>query len=176
MFVPETENLPCGALGERRTRFVFPFDNPDKSPKQACTEIEDKLQQLNENTLMFLSNIRKIEYYLPDSKIGFLERIVSANDKNCIEISVMCPGNFAPDSIHYLRFTKDVDVQDEDNRFKRCRIAVAFGINKSNDKTEKITPLNSGQVCIYFPATKEESKLWFHMHKLQGNQLLLTRT
>ena len=164
MFVPETENLSPGALGERRTRFIFPFDNPDKSPKQACTEIEDKLQQLNENTLMFLSNIRKIEYYLPDSTIGFLERIKSVNDKNQIEISVMCPGNIAPDSIHYLRFTKDVDVQDEDNKLKRCRIAVAFGIDKSKDKTWKIIPLNSGQVCIYFPAAKETSKLRFHMH------------
>ena len=164
MFVPETENLPPGALGERRTRFVFPFDNPDKSPKQACTEIEDKLQQLNENTLMFLSNIRKIEYYLPDSTIGFLERRESTNDKNQIEISVMCPGNIAPDSIHYLRFTKEVNVRDEDGESKCCRIAVAFGIDKSKDKTWKITPLNSGQVCIYFPATKEESKLRFHMH------------
>lgn len=164
MFVPDIENLPPGALGERRTRFVFPFDNPDKSPKQACTEIEDKLQKLNENTLMFLSNIRKIEYYLSDSRIGFLERIESASDKNEIEISVMCPGNVAPDSMHYLRFTKDVDVRDEDDQLKRCRIAVAFGIDKSKDKTWKITPLNSGQVCIYFPAINAKSRLQFHMH------------
>ncbi len=164
MFVPETECLTPGSLGEGRTRFVFPFDNSEMPPEKACAEIETKLRQLNENTLMFLSNISKIEYYLQDSTIGFLERIESSNNKNLIEISVMCPGNIAPDSTHYLRFTKDIEVRDEDNRLKRCLIAVAFGIDKSKDKTWKITPLNSGQVCIYFPATKEESKLRFHMH------------
>ena len=164
MFVPDTENLPPGTIGEMRTRFLFPFDNPDKPPKQACTEIEDKLQKLNENTLMFLSNIRKIEYYLPDSTSGFLERIESTNDKNRIEISVMCPGNIAPDSMHYLRFTKDVDIQDEDGRLKSCRIAIVFSMDKPEKEKWKIKTLNPGQVCIYFPAAKETSKLRFHMH------------
>ena len=164
MFVPETENLHPGALGERRTRFIFPFDNPDKPPKQAVTEIEDKLQKLNENTLMFLSNIRKIEYYLPDSTNGFLERIESVNDKNQIEISVMRPRNIVPDSTHFLRFEKDVSVKDEENdENKKCKIAVAFGMDKPKNQNRKIKPLK-GQVNIYFPATKETSKLQFHMH------------
>ena len=160
MVVPHTKGLFPGALGEAKTRFVFPFDNPKKPPEEACAEIEKNLRQLNENTLLFLSNIRKIGYCLPDSTIGSLERKESANNNNRIEISVMRPGNPVPDPIHYLRFTKEVDIQDEDAQLKRCQIAVAFG----TDKSRKIVPMNQGQVCIYFPAESETSKLRFHLH------------
>ena len=160
MVVPDTGGLAPGGLGWEKTRFVFPFDNPKKPPEKACEEIETNLRELNENTLLFLSNIRKIEYHLPDSTMGSMERRESINDSNRIEISIMRPENPVPDSIHYLRFTKKVDVQDEDGQLKRCQIAVAFG----TDKSRKITPLNQGQVCIYFPAVKETSNLRFHLH------------
>ena len=160
MVVPDTRGLAPGKLGWEKTRFVFPFDNPKKPPEKAREEIETNLRELNENTLLFLSNICKIEYHLPDSTMGSMERRESINDSNRIEISVMRPENPVPDSIHYLRFTKKVDVQDEDGQLKRCPIAVAFG----TDKSRKITPLNQGQVCIYFPAVKETSNLRFHLH------------
>ena len=164
MFVPDTDGLPTGGLGERRTRFIFPFDNPDKLPEEANKEIETKFRQLNETTLLFLSNIRKIEYRLPNLKTGYLERRKVANDDNRIEISVMHPENLVPDSTHYLRFTKEVDVQDEDGDFKHCQIAIAYGMDKPEGRDWKITPLNPGQVSIYFPAVKETSNLRFHLH------------
>ncbi len=165
MFVPDTDGLAPGALGEKRTRFVFPFDNPDKSPEKASEEIETKLRQLNENALLFLSNIRKIEYSLPNLTTGFLERREDANDSNRIEISVMRPEGIVPEPTHYLRFEKVVSVKDEDSdELKKCRIAIAFGMNKPGGGEWKIVPLNPGQVCIYFPAVKETSKLRFHLH------------
>ena len=165
MVVPDTEGLAPGSLGKKRTRFVFPFDAPEKSPEKACAEIEVKLRDLNENTLLFLSNIRKIEYRLPDSMTGSLKRRKSNTDGNQIEISITRPENTVPDSAHYLRFERDVDVRDEDtNELKRCRIAVAFGIDKPHSKDRKIRPLSPGQVCIYFPAESETSKLRFHLH------------
>lgn len=38
--VPDTEGLAPGVLGARRTRFVFPFDNPEKPPEKAVAEID----------------------------------------------------------------------------------------------------------------------------------------
>ena len=165
MFVPDTEGLAPGALGERRTRFVFPFDNPEKSPEKASREIETKFRQLNENTLLFLSNIRKIEYRLPDLTTGFLERRENANDGNRIEISIRHPENIVPEAAHYLRFEKIVSVKDKDkDEHKKCRIAVAYGMDKPEGGDWKIQPLSPGEVCIYFPAVKETSKLRFHLH------------
>ncbi|MCY4554603.1 MAG: hypothetical protein OXC79_13110 [Candidatus Poribacteria bacterium] len=165
MFVPDTDGLAPGALGEKRTRFVFPFDNPDKSPEKASEEIETKLRQLNENALLFLSDIRKIEYSLPNLTTGFLERREDANDSNRIEISVMRPEGIVPEPTHYLRFEKVVSVKDEDSdELKKCRIAIAFGMNKPGGGEWKIVPLNPGQVSIYFPSVKETSNLRFHLH------------
>ena len=165
MFVPDTDSLDPGALGEKRTRFVFPFDNPDKSPEKASEEIETKLRQLNENALLFLSNIRKIEYRLPNLTTGSLERREDANDSNRIEISVMRPEGIVPEPVHYLRFERVVSIKEEDSgEFKKHRIAIAFGMDKPRGGEWKIIPLNPGQVCIYFPAVKETSKLRFHLH------------
>ena len=165
MFVPDTEGLAPGALGDRRTRFIFPFDNLDKPPERASEEIETKFRQLNENTLLFLSNIQKIEYRLPNLTMGSLERKEVVNDRNRIEISVRHPENIVPESAHYLKFEKVVSVKDENNdELKKCQIAIAFGMDKPEDSAWKIIPLNPGQVCIYFPAVKETSKLRFHLH------------
>ena len=162
MVVPES--ISPGSLGERKTRFVFPFDNPEKPPEKAQAEIEKHLRELNENTLLFLNNIRKIEYRLPDATEGFLERRETADDEHRIEIAVMRQGRTVPESVHYLRFEKVVSVRDEtDGKRKDYRIAVAFGL-EPQDQGWKIAPLYPGQVCIYFPAVKETSNLRFHLH------------
>lgn len=162
MVVPES--ISPGSLGERKTRFVFPFDNPEKPPEKAQAEIEKHLRELNENTLLFLNNIRKIEYRLPDATEGFLERRETADDEHRIEIAVMRQGRTVPESVHYLRFEKVVSVQDEnDGKREDYRIAVAFGL-EPQDQGWKIAPLYPGQVCIYFPAVKETSNLRFHLH------------
>ena len=164
LVVPDTEGLSAGALGERQTHFVFPFDNPEKPPEKAVAEIEKNLRELSENTLLFLNNIRQINYNLPDSKNGSLERKKNADDRNRIEISVKHPEGVSSKSTHYLRFTKNVDVQDEDDNPKCWQIAIAFSMDKTKSGNWKIVPLNLGQVCIYFPATKEPSNLRFHIH------------
>ena len=166
MVVPDTGGLAPGALGQGKTHFVFPFDNPEKSQDKARTEIEKNLRQLNESTLLFLSNIRKIEYHLPEgSGSGYLERKEKKQDRNRIEIVIKRPEDLAPNSTHYLRFEKVVSVRDEEEgELKKWRIAVAFGMEKSEGRGWKIIPLNPGQVCIYFPAVKETSKLRFHIH------------
>ena len=166
LVVPDTEGLSPRTLDENRTHFLFPFDNPQKSPEKACTEIEKNLRQLDEGALLFLKNIRKIEYRLPDLKSGSLERV--EEDGNRIEISVRRPESSEPDSVHYLRFEKEVTVNDGDNgdsgNRKPCRIAVAFGMERDEKQKWKIKPLDKGQVCIYFPAEKETSNLRFHLH------------
>ena len=164
MVVPDTEGLSPGALGARRTRFVFPFNNPEKPPENAVADIKKNLRKLNENTLLFLNNIHQINYNLSDSEKGSLERRKNADDGNRIEISVKHPENRLPKSTHYLRFTKNVNVQDESDKPKCCQIAIAFGMDTSKSGNWKIISLNPGQVCIYFPAVKEPCNLRFHIH------------
>lgn len=74
LVVPDTDGLTPCSLGEKETRFTLPFDNPQKPPQKARAEIEANLRQLDESTLLFLSNIQKIEYLLPDETLSFLEQ------------------------------------------------------------------------------------------------------
>ncbi len=162
LVVPDTDGLSPCVHGERVTRFSFPFDNPRKPPMTAYAEIEKSLRQLDESTLLFLGNIRKIEYLLSDSTLGFLER--RETGKNRIEILVEHPEESEPVSVAYLLFEKEVDVNDEDGNLKRCRIAIAFGLEKTQRDEWRARLLTKGQVCIYFPAEKETSNLRFHLH------------
>lgn len=162
LVVPDTEGLTSLTLGENETRFLFPFDNPQKPPERAYEEIETNLRQLDESTLVFLSNIKKIEYLLPDSTLGFMEQ--KETDGNRIEILVQHPEDSDPVSVIFLRFEKQVDVLDENDKLKSYRIAAAFGLEKTKEQNWKIKPLEPGRVCIYFPAEKETSNLRFHLH------------
>ncbi len=178
LVVPDTEELASCPRDEKQTYFSFPFDNDKKPPEKARAEIERNLQELDESTLLFLSGIKKIEYRLPDSTEGFIERR-EISQENRIEILVQRPGDSEPASVSFLRFEKEVEVSDEDSEPKSCRIATAFLLEKKQEQTEKrptkkqkryqsvqwrIKSLEPGQVFIYFPAEKETSNLRFHLH------------
>ena len=181
MVVPEADGLPRSLAGSKQTRFVLPFNNPKKKKDRARTEIEVLLRALDATTLLFLTHIRKIEYLLPDSSLGYIERIGFGDNR--FEIRVQQPNELAPSSTWFLRFDKEVQVEDEeaekeDEKVKSCRIAVAFGLSpvepKAGAKEKKaggdatpeweLVPMEPGCVCIYFPADKETSNLRFHLH------------
>lgn len=163
------------------TKFILPFNNQKKKPASAIEEIEKLLKTLQANTLLFLKNLKKIEYILSDLTIGFIERIEISD--NLFEIQVQQPHQSSPISTWFLKFDKDIDIIDEEEndesvRNKICRIAVAFGVLpfSSKDKSKKsaedeikqpdweLIPIEHGSVCIYFPADKETSNLHFHIH------------
>lgn len=152
LVIPETDGVSHTKMGEGETRFVFPFDNPKKPCKRAVEEVERGLRALGDNTLLFLSHIRKIEYRLPGGDFGTLERTEKENGR--IEIRTKTSAT------QWLRFQKDVDIEDESGATKTCRVAIAYQFNFD----KKIHPLQTGQVSIYFPAEKETSNLRFHLH------------
>lgn len=144
------------------TIFEFPFNNPKKSPEFAISQIEEGLCALGDNTLLFLSHIRKITYTLPDGSEGSLQRIDHKNGR--IEIHTQHPHSDNTIS-HWLHFYKDVDVTDDEGESKTCRIAIAYQLEQNKEKSWKIVPVtDGGQVSIYFPAEKEPFNLHFHLH------------
>lgn len=172
LVVPELlQSSYLGANGFK-TKFVFPFDHPKKSSRQATPEITGALQALDDATLLFLSNICRISYVLPDGSEGQLERVLPSDLLQArskgehIEVSVQSPAG-EPRRSHWLRYRKVVTIDDESTR-KDCTVAVAFGLEEAEGRSQKsrwrVVPLSPGRVCIYFPADKETSNLRFHMH------------
>ena len=167
LVVPDISGVQHTNNSDRKTSFIFPFDNPKKSPEIAVNEIETGLQNLGDNTLLFLSHIRKIEYTFQDGSSGSLRRI--DHNSGRIEIHAKHPGGDETIS-HWLHFQKVVEVNDEDGKAKTCRIAIAYlleqetGKNQENSTWKIVAVDGGGQVSIFFPAEKETSKLRFHLH------------
>lgn len=166
LVLPETTGVEKAAIGKGQTRFILPFNHPDKSPAKAVDEVERALRSLGDNTLLFLSHIRTIEYALPDGSSGSLKRV--NHDGGRIEIQTKDPSGKTSAS-NWLLFQKEVEVVDEDEKSQICSIAVAYKLEENDGKKTgqpewKIVPLDHGQVSIYFPAEKETSNLRFHIH------------
>ena len=180
MVVPYLDDLLDSPAVGKQTRFILPFDSLRKSREQATKEIKQLLTGLDATTLLFLKHIRKIEYLLPDSSLGYIERIGLGDNR--FEIRVQHPHELALSSTWFMKFDKEVQVEDEEvenenQKVKSCRIVVAFGLlpveAKASAKEKKgreasleweLAPMEPGRVCIYFPADKETSNLRFHLH------------
>ncbi len=189
LVVPETDGVEKTANRARETRFILPFNHPEKSADKATEEVERGLRALGDNTLLFLSEIRKIEYLLPDGSLGYLERIehegglIAANpehsDSICqtdtahsahwthIEIQSIRMDELLAAS-HWLRFRSPITIKDDDGKIIPRHVAVAYklshGSSKPGEPRWTIVPVDPGEVSIYFPAAKETSKLRFHLH------------
>jgi hypothetical protein len=163
LVVPEVVQDRPSNHNKYETLFCFPFDHPNKLKETAIDEITKGLICLGDNVLLFLNNIRRIEYNLCDGTKGYLERTALGDKK--IEIRVSHPGSQEYTS-NWLRFEEEYLVQTNGCVQKSFPISVAYKLNQKPDKQQsswEIVPIK-GQVSIYFPANKEVSNLCFHIN------------
>jgi len=146
------------------TRFVFPFDNPQKEPDQAFDEIAEGLLELSVTTLLFLQNIKRISWHIEPDIDDYIER----ENSSTYLIDIRRQGK--DDFTRWLLFEKKSREKPDKS------IAVAFcyddhhASESSNDlettlkKGPRIRPVEPGKLCIFFPAAKETTGLRFHIH------------
>ena len=152
-------------LGDR-TRFEFPFNSGKKPQAQAFSELRDGLEEISDNTLLFLSNIEEIQWRIDGGREGRLLRIPHSDHH--IEILREIDGK-PTESSHFLRFTQPVD------GFEHQHAAIAFELEPLSGDQQSVTrasfarqfrivPAERGSVAVYFTAAKETSNLRFHLH------------
>lgn len=189
LVVPDISNVKRINVGDK-TQFIFPFNHPSKNPSLAIEEIRRGLLELPDITLLFLKHISTVKFILPDGRKGFMSR--KGESDPIIEIQTSRPHE--PDSeisdshnpnhrktkTYWLRFTDKVKVADPENNnnLKDCHISLAFQLDRKKKRSKgqrtlssqgsgsawKITPIEHGNVSIYFPAIKEISRLRFHIN------------
>jgi hypothetical protein len=156
---------PDPSLGVR-TRFEFPFDNPSKPTEEAYAEIAVGLRELDETTLLFLSNLQSIRWHIGKEELG--EVVRHKHSESHFEMTKRQSYQSAS-SCHFLKFDQPVP------GLLNQRIAVAFrldfltGVRKFDAKKPlskqlKIVPATPGRVAVFFIAAKETSGLQFHLH------------
>lgn len=157
------------------TRFEFPFNNPKKNVKDAFEEVKSGLEQLSENTLLFLRNLGCIKWRVGTQKGALLRE---EHSQNHIEVLKQLDEKDVFSS-HWLRFSTPVQRNETFSKqvteVEQQQVAIAFelalaGEKKSFDKSKtikeqlKIVPALRGKVSVFFPAEKETSGLRFHLH------------
>ena len=154
-----------GALNGR-TRFEFLFDNPKKSPQEAYAEIAAGLDELDEKTLLFLSNLQSVTWHVGMERAG--EMLRDQHSTFHFEIVIKIGGKTTSSS-HFLKFDQAIP------GLETQRVAVAFPLDllpgvRSFDSAArladqlKIIAAEPGSVAVFFPAVKEASGLRFHLH------------
>ena len=152
-------------LGDR-TRFEFPFNSGKKPQAQAFSELRDGLEEISDNTLLFLSNIEEIQWRIDGGREGRLLRIPHSDHH--IEILREIDGK-PTESSHLLRFTQPVDGLEHQHAAIAFELEPLSGDQQSVTRASfarqfRIVPAERGSVAVYFTAAKETSNLRFHLH------------
>ena len=150
------------------TRFELPFNNPDKNPKDAYNEISKKLNNISDDTLLFLNNIESIEWKIDKSDAGMILREVA--NSNHVEITKRVSNEIVSSS-HFLLFSKPLH-PDHTSPAQCVSIAYSLDVLSGVGKVDSSLPLSDqvkivpvkGNVAVFFPAVKETSGLRFHIH------------
>lgn len=89
----------------QRTRFEFPFDNPKKPKADAYAEIAAGLKELDEKTLLFLTNLQSVKWRVGAETTGAVRRLKHADFH--FEVLKELGGKTAASS-HFLKFDEAV--------------------------------------------------------------------
>ena len=158
--------IPPNPALNGRTRFEFPFNSGKKPQVDAFSEVQDGLEDISDNTLLFLSHIEEIQWRIDGGRDGRLLRVPHSDHH--IEILREIDGR-PTESSHFLRFTKPVDGLEYQHT------AIAFELEPLSGEQQSVTraafarqfrivPAKRGRVAVYFTAAKETSSLRFHLH------------
>ena len=158
--------LPPDPILGSHTRFEFPFDSAKKPRGQAFQEVRDGLEEISDNTLLFLSSIEEIQWRIADGREGRLLRI--QHSEHHIEILREIDGR-PTESSHFLRFTERVEGLDRQYSAIAFELEPLAGAGPSSEQDPfarrfRIVPADRGCVAVYFTAAKETSNLRFHLH------------
>lgn len=144
----------CDKWKENETWFIFPFNNPNKTPDIAYSEISKQLSELHNPTL-FLNNLQTISYqYEEDNK----------TIKGTYQKTTEKTKNFSDTKAELLSLKHNIDESPTEEKlwiFSRknnnLTYSVGFGI-----KDDKLIPKSDYAYCYF--QTKEETHLNFIIH------------
>jgi len=175
-FVPQKVQNTIGSTlsipaDPKRTFFTFPLGTSHKRPSDAHDEIQSKLSEIDETSLLFLKNIRRIKYKRQSGIEGYVFCDgLEGGDQNIFRITQK---HYEKEKSvkFFLKFQNHVSVlEDGENESCPDAIAVAFELEKTElENPWKIIPIEqagrgAGKVCIFLPAINVESGLRFHVH------------
>ncbi|MCC8978915.1 sacsin N-terminal ATP-binding-like domain-containing protein [Bradyrhizobium acaciae] len=159
------ERIPPDPSIGNKTRFEFPFDNPDKPPKEAYADIATGLQDLDETTLLFLSSLQTVRWRVGND-FGEVSRRMHAESHFEIFKS---SGDRVTGRSYFLKFDQPVAGLDKQTVSLAFPLEFLAGVKEYDAgrplaQQMRIVPASQGRVAVFFTAVKETSGFLFHLH------------
>jgi len=133
---------------KQRTEIILPFNHPDISSDNAYKQILHRLKTLESESLLFLHNIKEIQWKTESDSGHYLSEI---KDNRASLISQV---NGKESLIEFFLTTKNIEVDSV-----KLNIVVAYRL----DSIGKIIPVHDSKLFVFFP-TNERTGLQFLVH------------
>lgn len=134
------------------TQFVFPFIKDQENT--LYSKIKERLVTLGAETMLFLRNLRSIEWRAETEEGTYLCNVQGSRYELFGESSQN--GQLQESNAVYLMFTRKVSLSDSD---RELDVRIAFKL----DETGKIVAIPNQKLAVYFP-TEQETGLNFRIH------------
>jgi len=142
------EEVEATNTGERNTEIILPFNHPDISTDNAYKQISDRLQALESESLLFLRNIKEIQWRTASDNGHYLSEIQGN------KASLISQVNNEGDLIEFFFTRKQIEIGNI-----ALNIVVAYQLNSDG----KIVPVHDSKLFVFFP-TNERTGLKFLVH------------
>ena len=141
-------------ISQGETLFVFPFDHPDMTPRQAHAEVRDALNGLRLETLLFVRSIARIHVLgegLTEALLGRRESARSTHSSQ-VELTQICDDEQHCHDQTWMVWSRPVEASDGDE----VRVQVAFSAD-AEDGQLAIRRIPNSPLVVFFPTERETS-------------------
>jgi len=132
-----------------KTTIILPFNHSNLSSDEAYQQINKRLNSLEYESLLFLRNIKEIQWKTQNNSGHYLADIGSGR------ADIISQYNEEVKQQGYLLFNRLIKIED-----KEIKISIAYRLS---DEIRKIVPLNDTKLFVFF-STNERTGLKFLLH------------
>lgn len=134
------------------TKFILPFNHKSRSREQVFALVQDKLENLGLQSLLFLRSIDEIKWQSPNKSGHYLKSSKVVDNISVIKrVTVISETDNKETLQDYLVIEKIFELAN-----KSLKVEVAFQIGKDDDTDNEITvPVNNTKLTVYFPTEKD---------------------
>lgn len=142
------EEIELKNIDKECTEIILPFNHPDISSDNASKQIEDRLQALESESLLFLRNIKEIQWRTESDSGHYLSEI------NGNKVNLISQVNNEDSLREYFLSKKYIEVDGV-----KLNLVVAYPLNNDG----KVIPVHDSKLFVFFP-TNERTGFKFLVH------------
>ncbi|NPV12314.1 MAG: DUF3883 domain-containing protein [Ignavibacteria bacterium] len=144
--VPEPINRDNVILESNETLIRLPFNHNRRNREEIFNLISNRLQELDPKTILFLKNIKEIQWETPFSNGEYSKERNNIQGKPNVNRVKLKSSRVTEE---YLVIEKIMKIED-----KELRVEIAFKLGIDQNGNEMITPEPNSKLVVFFPTEK----------------------